>query len=1025
MSQPVQASNGSVRVKNVKMKAFQSFEDKSVPIPPGLVFVCGPNESGKTGIMEAIRLALFTDAATQNQAVRQRARWGSDGDFCIQVILDDPSGDWLIERDFGSKRNKLVEPNGNVHRDKSEIAAMISGLLGLPLAGAEDAYMASAYVRQDQMQGGGEALKKLLEERVIGSGVDVLKLTRDAETEIMTLRKGRRGGSSKGELTLAAFRVVQLEDELARISADVDTVANARADVAESSAKERGIKEQVDVFTTTLAKAKQRAEAKAAEGAAQKQLEKILKQKSDHEELSRQLKELQPKIDDLSQEKRRLEGEKSRRDQFDRLALDIGSTRGQSERLFDRIQKAKAMLGEISGLESRVSPMPAVDPQSVDAVVRLDQRRESLEHELKTAKESLADLNLRRDGCAAGKKKSDSEVARLTVLVDVIRQVDRMRSLEGTLQQIGDASSKHDTLVKALQAVPCVQEDDLDAVRSLEAKINALSTSSSNLVVEVRPLGGQTALLEVDGQERRPIDSASELIAHKSVVVDVQNVLHMAVRTEDAERALGDLSQARARLGEILKPHGAADAREILEIAATYRKAVAAEVEARTRLEAAVGGKDVEALLKELSGIRDRVGKAAVGLGQSVDDIKAMSLPEKDNDLTAARDDVRRIDSVISKVDGKIAALDLDKKSQELSETKKDLAALLAASGSSSVDDMTKLRDRRQDLLGQIQALKARASALLEDRPLADVEADRDSLATQVKSLEAKRKDILLVGPVLENLQSELGVVATQLREAEDSRTGITARLKGIDLEELEREQTGVLTRQMLPAQQVIKDTEAFETSPQEMAKAELDLKRYQDQLDGLKEKRMKAHGILFAVNAGAEDYSSKSEELEDAKQSLARLQRHERVLEILRDTFPEARTRAVEGVSTYLAEIASSELEQVTDGKYGRVEVSRELVPRVFSDARGDWIDVEEERDLLSAGTLDQVLLAMRLSVAGFMSNGKRPPILMDDPFVHFDPERRGKAMELLQRAAKDYQIVVFTCHDYKEMVGAQIIRL
>ena len=62
----------------------------------------------------------------------------------------------------------------------------------------------------------------------------------------------------------------------------------------------------------------------------------------------------------------------------------------------------------------------------------------------------------------------------------------------------------------------------------------------------------------------------------------------------------------------------------------------------------------------------------------------------------------------------------------------------------------------------------------------------------------------------------------------------------------------------------------------------------------------------------------------------------------------------------------------------------------------------MDKESELLSAGTLGQVLPAMRLSVTAFMSSGKRPPIPMGDPFVHFDPKRRGEAMALLERAAK-----------------------
>jgi hypothetical protein len=182
-----------VRLKRVRVKSFRSFDDCQADLPARLVFVCGPNESGKTGIMEAIRLGLFGDASTQSQAVRQQAKWGTDGDFRIEITLEDCSGDWLIVRDFGTRRNHLTGPDGIVHRDKNEIGDIVADVMGLPKSGGEEAYLASAYIGQDQLPGDGEALKKLLEERVVGTGVDVLKLARDATTKLGSFRAGPAG----------------------------------------------------------------------------------------------------------------------------------------------------------------------------------------------------------------------------------------------------------------------------------------------------------------------------------------------------------------------------------------------------------------------------------------------------------------------------------------------------------------------------------------------------------------------------------------------------------------------------------------------------------------------------------------------------------------------------------------------------------------------------------------------------------------------------------------------------------------
>ncbi|MCH7988192.1 MAG: hypothetical protein IID46_03460, partial [Planctomycetes bacterium] len=48
------------------------------------------------------------------------------------------------------------------------------------------------------------------------------------------------------------------------------------------------------------------------------------------------------------------------------------------------------------------------------------------------------------------------------------------------------------------------------------------------------------------------------------------------------------------------------------------------------------------------------------------------------------------------------------------------------------------------------------------------------------------------------------------------------------------------------------------------------------------------------------------------------------------------------------------------------------------------------------SRGTQDQVYFAARLALADLVFHGAKPPLLLDDPFVKFDPQRRDAALEL-----------------------------
>jgi len=65
-----------------------------------------------------------------------------------------------------------------------------------------------------------------------------------------------------------------------------------------------------------------------------------------------------------------------------------------------------------------------------------------------------------------------------------------------------------------------------------------------------------------------------------------------------------------------------------------------------------------------------------------------------------------------------------------------------------------------------------------------------------------------------------------------------------------------------------------------------------------------------------------------------------------------------------------------------------------------------------LSTGTTDQLLLAIRLALLDRLSAKIKIPLLLDDPLVTFDDKRAQATIRLLEAAAKERQIILFT-HD------------
>ena len=108
----------------------------------------------------------------------------------------------------------------------------------------------------------------------------------------------------------------------------------------------------------------------------------------------------------------------------------------------------------------------------------------------------------------------------------------------------------------------------------------------------------------------------------------------------------------------------------------------------------------------------------------------------------------------------------------------------------------------------------------------------------------------------------------------------------------------------------------------------------------------------------------------------------------------------------------ASVFLNHLTDGQYTRIWTPLgENVLRV-DDAGGNALPVE----VLSRGTREQVFLSLRLAlVAWYGRQGVRFPLVLDDVLVNFDA-RRAKAAAVVLRdfANEGHQLLVFTCHEH-----------
>ena len=64
------------------------------------------------------------------------------------------------------------------------------------------------------------------------------------------------------------------------------------------------------------------------------------------------------------------------------------------------------------------------------------------------------------------------------------------------------------------------------------------------------------------------------------------------------------------------------------------------------------------------------------------------------------------------------------------------------------------------------------------------------------------------------------------------------------------------------------------------------------------------------------------------------------------------------------------------------------------------------------SAGTIDCIMLCMRLSLVDALFGDEKPFLILDDPFVNLDDEHTKRALEMLDKIAQDHQVVYLVCN-------------
>ena len=95
----------------------------------------------------------------------------------------------------------------------------------------------------------------------------------------------------------------------------------------------------------------------------------------------------------------------------------------------------------------------------------------------------------------------------------------------------------------------------------------------------------------------------------------------------------------------------------------------------------------------------------------------------------------------------------------------------------------------------------------------------------------------------------------------------------------------------------------------------------------------------------------------------------------------------------------------KITAGRYAAIRLNENMVPSIQVQGRR-WMPAEN----FSKGTVDALYLALRTALTKIRDDGRSLPLMLDDPFVHLDQKRLATALNMIDLASVDGQLVLFS---------------
>lgn len=263
-----------------------------------------------------------------------------------------------------------------------------------------------------------------------------------------------------------------------------------------------------------------------------------------------------------------------------------------------------------------------------------------------------------------------------------------------------------------------------------------------------------------------------------------------------------------------------------------------------------------------------------------------------------------------------------------------------------------------------------------------------ENLTKELQDKEEEKRD----------LDSQISMIKGQLLLLENNNEQISAQVNKI--------KTDLLNTQNQDKNQII--TKYQTELPIEKINSIIESNNLSSLEEQLNTNKIKLTGLEIEENTilpQLDNLVNLEEKLESDMQNKTELLQKEEIINLAIENLTKAYEEMKTTITPKFTNNLSEGIKEITNNKYEKVAINDEN-GMIIENARGEYIEANK----LSTGTIDQLYLALRLSMIKDLSK-ETLPIILDETFAYFDNARLEKIIQYLNEKAEEHQTIIFTC--------------